>query len=117
MTTIVDLDITNIPGIVIYNTIVVSISRCMYTTNQLYICDPPRQNEALLAGAQNALQTKTLFYSHFSENVFRIYNDPSNTKLYVSTNADVISTTQICLFCGFVSPSKLRNNRRLIVLA
>ena len=36
------------------------------------ICDPPRQNEALLAGAQNALQTKTLFYSHFSENVFRI---------------------------------------------
>ena len=37
MTTIVDLDITNIPGIVIYNTIVVSISRCMYTTNQLYI--------------------------------------------------------------------------------
>ena len=42
---------------------------------------------------------------------------PSNTKLYVSTNADVISITQICLFCGFVSPSKLRNNRRLIVLA
>ena len=38
MTIIVNLDTTNIPGIVIYNTIVVSISRCMYTTNQrIYI--------------------------------------------------------------------------------
>ena len=27
----------NVPGIVIYNTIVVSISRCMYTANELYI--------------------------------------------------------------------------------
>ena len=38
MTTIVNLDTTNIPGIVIYNTIVVSNSRCMHTTNQrIYI--------------------------------------------------------------------------------